>query len=89
VPAEDIRAELSSAPAGDGDVAGVSYWSLDAGGRRRPDLAWSYEEPLPDGPAVAGLVAFWDERVDVYLDGELRPRPGGRVADALRDEFKV
>jgi uncharacterized protein (DUF427 family) len=67
----------------------ASYWSVDAGGRRRPDIAWSYEQPLPDLPQVAGLVAFWDERVDVFLDGERRARPGGAIAAALRDEFTV
>jgi hypothetical protein len=34
-------------------------------------------------------VAFWDERVDVYLDGAKRPRPQGPIATALRDEFGV
>jgi uncharacterized protein (DUF427 family) len=63
----------------------ASYWSLDA----HDDLLWGYEAPLPDVAALAGLVAFWDERVDVVLDGERRPRPGGPVADALRDEFGV
>ena len=56
---------------------------------RRPDIAWSYEQPLPDAPQVTGLVAFWDERVDVFLDGERRARPGGAIAAALRDEFVV
>jgi hypothetical protein len=34
-------------------------------------------------------VAFWDERVDVFLDGKRRERPGGPIAAALRDEFNV
>jgi uncharacterized protein (DUF427 family) len=67
----------------------ASYWSVDAGGRRRQDLGWSYEQPFPELAAVTGLVAFWDERVDVFLDGELRPRPGGAIAEALRNEFAV
>jgi hypothetical protein len=60
--------------------------------RRRPPpqgLGWSYEQPLLDVVAIAALVAFWDERVDVFLDGERRERPGGAVAEALRDEFGV
>ena len=61
----------------------ASYWS--AGAHR--DIAWSYEAPLPDLPMIAGLVAFWDERVDVFVDGELRGPPVGDVADAMRDEF--
>jgi uncharacterized protein (DUF427 family) len=67
----------------------ASYWSAEAGGARREDIAWSYEEPLGDAAGVAGLVAFWDEQVDVFLDGRRRERPGGAVADSLRDEFGV
>jgi len=63
----------------------ASYWSLDGS----DDVAWSYEQPLPDMVAITGLVAFWDERVDVFLDGERRTPPGGAIADALRDEFDV
>jgi uncharacterized protein (DUF427 family) len=61
----------------------ASYFSF-AGGE---NLVWCYEDPLPDAREIAGLVAFWDERVDVYLDGELRARPGGAVAEAMEDEF--
>jgi uncharacterized protein (DUF427 family) len=67
----------------------ASYWSADVGGRPRQDLGWSYKDPLPDIAAIAGLVAFWDERVDVVVDGERRPRPSGPIAAALRDEFGV
>jgi uncharacterized protein (DUF427 family) len=67
----------------------ASYWSVDAGGRRREDLAWSYEQPLPELLEIAGLIAFWDDRVDVFLDGRPRERPGGPIAEALRDEFGV
>jgi uncharacterized protein (DUF427 family) len=89
VPREDIHVDLHPSPRRTycpykGEA---SYWSLDAGGRRREHLGWSYERPLPDAVAVTGLVCFWDERVDVFLDGERRARPGGAVAAALRDEF--
>jgi uncharacterized protein (DUF427 family) len=67
----------------------ASYWSVDAGGPLRENLGWSYEHPLADGPPVTGLVAFWDEVVDVFLDGEPRDRPGGPFAEALCDEFGV
>jgi uncharacterized protein (DUF427 family) len=63
----------------------ASYWSCDAA----EDIAWSYEDPLPELGVIKGLVAFWDERVDVYLDGSLRPLPGGALAEALADEFGV
>jgi uncharacterized protein (DUF427 family) len=91
IPREDIRSELQP---GDRRTycpykGGASYWSLDAGGRRREDIAWSYEQPLPDAVAIAALVAFWDERVDVFLDGEKHEQARGAIPKALRDEFRV
>jgi uncharacterized protein (DUF427 family) len=47
------------------------YWSV--GGR--PDLAWSYPTPLPESEAVAGLIAFYNEKLDIYVDGVLQERP--------------
>jgi uncharacterized protein (DUF427 family) len=89
IPREDVRLELhpherrTYCPY----KGEASYWSVDVGGRRREQLAWSYEQPLPDMPAIAGMLAFWDDRVDTYVDGELRSRPGGAISKALRDEF--
>jgi uncharacterized protein (DUF427 family) len=87
LPREDVAAELR--PSARRTVCPykgeASYWSLTAGGREEPDVGWSYERPLPELAAIAGRIAFWDERVDVVLDGERRARPGGAVA--LADEF--
>lgn len=77
LPREDIRAGLSPSSrrtycAYKGQA---SYWSVTAGGRAVPDIAWAYQEPLHDAAQVRGLVAFFDERVDVVVDGERRERP--------------
>jgi uncharacterized protein (DUF427 family) len=87
LPREDIRVALRpSARRSYCPYKGqASYWSLDAA----EDIAWSYEDPLPELAVIKGLVAFWDETVDVFLDGELRSRPGGALAEALADEFGV
>ncbi|HZB51574.1 MAG TPA: DUF427 domain-containing protein [Mycobacteriales bacterium] len=53
----------------------ASYWSAEVGGELVPDLVWGYPEPRHDAAAVAGLVCFFDERVDVVLDGVRRERP--------------
>jgi uncharacterized protein (DUF427 family) len=66
----------------------ASYYTV--GGVR--DIAWSYEpdDLLPDGPAaIGGLVAFFDERIDMVLDGERRPRPDTAIADAILDEVGI
>jgi uncharacterized protein (DUF427 family) len=44
------------------------------------DLAWSYPTPLPESERVAGLVAFLDEKVDVYVDGVRQERPKTKFA---------
>ena len=53
----------------------TSYWAVERPDGRMVDVAWSYEHPLPDMPEIAGLIAFFDERVDVVLDGVRRERP--------------
>jgi hypothetical protein len=52
-----------------------STTELRARPRLRENVAWSYPEPLHDALAVAGLIAFFDEHVDLDVDGERRPRP--------------
>jgi uncharacterized protein (DUF427 family) len=51
------------------------YWSAVVGGKAHRDIAWSYAYPSVAVAAVAGLVAFYDERVDTFLDGVPVTRP--------------
>ena len=53
----------------------ATYWSVEAGGETFPDLAWTYRTPLPEAVKVAGLICFYNERVDLIVDGEARERP--------------
>jgi uncharacterized protein (DUF427 family) len=52
-----------------------AYWSVRVGEVVHPDLAWSYDFPTREVLPVAGLVAFYNERVDIVLDGAALPRP--------------
>jgi uncharacterized protein (DUF427 family) len=53
----------------------ASYYSARIGDELVPDIAWTYTFPVPAAPRLEQLVAFFDERVDTWVDGELRPRP--------------
>ena len=33
------------------------------------DVAWSYRTPLPESQKIAGLISFYPEKVDLYVDG--------------------
>jgi uncharacterized protein (DUF427 family) len=58
----------------------AAYWSVDTGTRVHKDVIWIYRTPLPESIKVAGLACFYNERVDIYLDGELSPRPKSPLA---------
>jgi uncharacterized protein (DUF427 family) len=53
----------------------ASYWSVQTDTRLHPDVVWIYRAPLPESQKIAGLACFYNERVAVYVDGELQPRP--------------
>ncbi|WP_238017208.1 DUF427 domain-containing protein [Dactylosporangium sp. AC04546] len=50
------------------------YWAVEVEGgpggpQRHEDLVWIYRTPLPESQKIAGLACFYNERVDVFLDG--------------------
>ena len=53
----------------------AEYWSVEAGEQIHADLAWSYRTPFPESQKIAGLVSFYNERIDLYVDGVLQERP--------------
>jgi uncharacterized protein (DUF427 family) len=52
-----------------------AYWHVRAGGALHRDLAWSYDFPTRELLPIAGLVAFYDEKVDTLVDGVPSARP--------------
>jgi len=77
LPREDIRAELipSATRTYCAYKGQATYWSVAVGGHLLADVGWTYQDPLHDAARVRGLIAFFDERVDVVVDGERRERP--------------
>ena len=53
----------------------ANYWSVTIDGVTHDDIAWGYRTPLPESAGVAGLVCFYNEAVDIEVDGEQLPRP--------------
>jgi uncharacterized protein (DUF427 family) len=74
LPAEDVhldRLERSGTITRCPYKGQARFWAL-RGGR---DVAWSYPDPIPECPRIAGLVAFFNEHVDLTIDGEPQRRP--------------
>jgi uncharacterized protein (DUF427 family) len=53
----------------------ASYWSLRVGDKTYPDFVWSYPSPIPELPKIENLLCFYNEKVDLYIDGEKQERP--------------
>ena len=53
----------------------ANYWSVDTGTQVHEDVVWTYRFPIPECAKIAGLACFYNERVDLYVDGELQDRP--------------
>ena len=73
IPKSDIRMELftQSGTRTQCPYKGTaSHWTAAFGGKTWPDLAWSYEDPLPECPRIRGLVSFYGEKLDALtVDG--------------------
>jgi uncharacterized protein (DUF427 family) len=77
VPPEDVRFDLleptdshTRCP-----YKGVaSYWSFRGEGVPK-DIAWAYPDPVHAAAAIKDHVSFYNEAVDIIVDGERRARP--------------
>ena len=52
----------------------ASYWNTNIHGKTYENIVWSYLNPIPEQSKIAGLLAFYNEQVDIYIDGELEEK---------------
>jgi uncharacterized protein (DUF427 family) len=70
LPRDDVRTDLLRATTFSttcpfkGDA---SYWSLTVGDQVHDGIVWSYEQPIPGAEGIAGLMCFYDERVELTV----------------------
>jgi uncharacterized protein (DUF427 family) len=77
LPLSDVRMDLlrPSATTSSCPYKGTAaYWHVGD----HEDVVWIYRSPLPESQKVAGLACFWNEKVDLYVDGELQERPAAQ-----------
>jgi uncharacterized protein (DUF427 family) len=89
LPREDLSAESvdSETITGCPYKGAASYHSVRLGdGRVERDIVWYYREPYDEVARIAGLVCFFNERVDLELDGQLQERPESPWSHGVKDE---
>jgi uncharacterized protein (DUF427 family) len=80
IPPEDVRADAlvdSDTRTGCAYKGFASYKHVKAGeaGDTEEDLIWFYDDPSREVAPIKGHLAFFNERVDIEVDGELQERP--------------
>ena len=53
----------------------ANYYSVKVDGRVHENLVWWYQHPVHESAHIAGYVSFYNEKVDIHVDGELEDRP--------------
>jgi uncharacterized protein (DUF427 family) len=73
LPSDDVRVDLLT-PTGTSTGCPYKgfarYWTLTVDGTEYPDLVWGYDDPLPESAPVKGLMCFYNEKVELEIDGE-------------------
>ncbi|MDL5200030.1 DUF427 domain-containing protein [Streptomyces sp. ALI-76-A] len=78
VPREDVRLDLfepTDHSTGCPYKGTAQYWSWRGAEDVPANVVWSYPDPLPSVAPVQGLLAFYNEAVDIAVDGARLPRP--------------
>ena len=77
LPADDVRLDLltpTDTTSGCPYKGVARYWSITVGGAENAaehvDLVWGYDYPLPESALVKGMLCFYNEKVDLEIDGE-------------------
>jgi uncharacterized protein (DUF427 family) len=53
----------------------AEYYNVATGDTTHENLVWWYRNPTRESEQIAGYVCFYNEKVDIYVDGELQQRP--------------
>ncbi len=56
----------------------ATYWSARIGDQVYPDIVWSYPFPIPECARIQNLLSFYNEKTEIYVDGELEQAPTRR-----------
>ena len=76
LPREDVRTDLLHPTAKTTTCpykGQASYWSAQVGSEVYQDLVWSYETPIPAAEQIAGLMCFYNERVELTVGEQHQP----------------
>jgi uncharacterized protein (DUF427 family) len=80
LPLSDVRLDLlrpSTTTTSCPYKGNASYWHVG----EHEDIVWIYRTPVPESQKIAGFACFYNEKVDIYVDGVLQERPKSPFSD--------
>jgi uncharacterized protein (DUF427 family) len=85
IPQEDVRMDLLEPSDRVTECAykgQATHWHAKIGDQFYPNIAWTYRQPTTLSAPIAGMVSFYNERVDaLYVDDELMSKPKTQWSD--------
>ena len=72
IPREDVRTDLLQATSHQTTCpfkGQASYWSVRVGDKVHNNIVWGYQTPIPAAASIAGLLCFYNDRVDMTVRG--------------------
>ncbi|KAI0058683.1 DUF427-domain-containing protein [Artomyces pyxidatus] len=78
IPKSDVRLDLlthAKMTTGCPYKGVANYYDVNLPSEKKEGLVWWYRSPILECAEIRGLIAFYDEKVDVFVDGEKVERP--------------
>ena len=78
LPQDDVRMDLLTPSRAKTDCpykGAASYWNVNVSGDEYLNIVWGYQEPIEEIKKISGLLCFFNEKVDVFVNGELEETP--------------
>jgi uncharacterized protein (DUF427 family) len=91
IPRDDVRMDLLSPSEKQTTCAykgHAKHFTATIGDTDHEHIAWTYPDPLLDAEPVRDLIAFYNERVDIEVDGQLAERPVTQWSPGSEDEAR-
>jgi uncharacterized protein (DUF427 family) len=56
------------------------YWNVAIDEVIHENVVWAYDSPFPESQKILGLVSFYNEKVDIYIDEVIEDRPTSKFS---------
>jgi uncharacterized protein (DUF427 family) len=56
------------------------YWNVVIDEVIHENVVWAYDSPFPESQKILGLVSFYNEKVDIYIDEVIEDRPTSKFS---------